>query len=49
MKKQYKAPLTEVVKVNAQQLICQSPALGGEYGGGSILDKNEEEFDENFW
>ena len=24
MKKQYKAPLTEVVKINAEQMICQS-------------------------
>ena len=49
MKKQYNKPVTEVVKVNAQQLICQSPALGGNYGGGSILDKNGEEYDNNLW
>ena len=24
MKKQYKAPLTEVVKINSEQMICQS-------------------------
>ena len=44
MKKQYKAPLTEVVKINAEQMICQS--LVDVYNGNP--DKTlfkEDEFD----
>ena len=56
MKKTYSTPLTEVVKINAEQLICQSlevlvgdPVPEGLGGGESILGKEDEEFDENFW
>ena len=52
MKKQYKAPLTEVVKINAEQLICQSIAgvesidglfvdNGNEFSGG-VVDAKED-------
>ena len=38
MKKIYKQPLTEVVKINAEQMICQS-------GGNQImLEQTEEEW-----
>lgn len=42
MKKVYIQPLTEVVKINAEQLICQSiVGLGGDTGmgqGGEITE-----------
>ena len=50
MKKTYTAPLTEVVKVNAEQMICQSPVnnvdglagvtKGGTWAGGTVDDKD---------
>ena len=56
MKKQYKAPLTEVVKINAEQLICQSldvlvgdPVPVGQGDGESILEKEDESIDPVFW
>ena len=43
MKKTYSTPLTEVVKINIEQMICQSPTLGGEYQtGGTVLDKDDD-------
>ena len=53
MKKTYKKPLTEVVKINAEQMICESFTLNqsNEYDSGSMIigGKDDEEFDENFW
>ena len=51
MKKQYIAPLTEVVKINAEAMICDSPALSNnEYQvGGKVLDKENADYDEDLW
>ncbi len=52
MKKIYMAPLTEVVKINAEQMICQSQITqGGPFSGGSgdIQGKDDEEFDSDLW
>lgn len=53
MKKIYKAPLTQVVKVNAEQMICESFALNQskEYNSGSmtIADKEDEDFVDDLW
>ena len=58
MKKTYKTPLTEVVKVNAVQLICQSivevsglkgVTKGGEFVGGDSDSKDFEDYDEDLW
>ncbi len=47
MKKIYIAPLTKVVKVNAEQMICQSAKLQGTFNSGkmTIADKEEDDFD----
>ena len=48
MKKTYSTPLTEVVKINIEQMICQSPILGGTYtSGGKVLDKDDYENDDS--
>ena len=53
MKKVYIQPLTEVVKINAEQLICQSivslggdsgVSQGGEYTGDPIYPDSKEDF-----
>lgn len=48
MKKQYKAPLTQVVKINAEQMICDSPVMGvgGTFDGGpgDIQSKDGEDY-----
>jgi len=49
MKKTYITPLTEVVKINAEQMICDSPALTGTYSGGKVLDKEDTDYDEDLW
>ena len=54
MKKIYTAPLTEVVKVNAEQIICTSTmGVGDEYNSSTttILSKDDEDFDssEDLW
>jgi hypothetical protein len=60
MKKTYKTPLTEVVKVNAVQLICQSIVnVNGDAGvgkGGSVKEggyssdsKAWDDYDEDLW
>ena len=60
MKKTYKTPLTEVVKVNAVQLICQSIVdVSGNAGigkGGSVKggdyssdSKDWDDYDEDLW
>ena len=52
MKKIYMAPLTEVVKINAEQMICDSvqnfiPQVNksGSVDGGEVLDKEDEFLD----
>lgn len=51
MKKTYIAPLTEVVKINAEQMICDSPALSNNVyqAGGKVLDKEDADYDEDLW
>ncbi len=58
MKKQYMAPLTEVVKINAEQMICESvnynttkPANVStpQEGGGYMLGKDDVDYDEDLW
>lgn len=56
MKKIYTAPLTQVVKVNAEQIICTSNysmntevELGGGETGLQIADKDDEDFFEDLW
>ncbi len=59
MKKTYKTPLTEVVKVNAGQIICSSPVQsisglgevtkGGEFAGGVSDSKDWDDYDEDLW
>ena len=50
MKKTYIAPLTEVVKINAEQMICQSQVgvggsvPGGQGSGTGVLGKDDEEY-----
>ena len=46
MKKTYSTPLTEVVKINTEQMICYSPTLSGTYSGGSVLDKYDDSDDD---
>lgn len=46
MKKIYTGPLTQVVKVKAEQIICTSTmSVGDTYSGGLILSKDEEDSD----
>ncbi len=52
MKKIYMAPLTEVVKINAEQMICDSvqnfiPQVNksGNVDGANVLDKEDEFLD----
>ncbi len=52
MKKTYIAPLTEVVKINAEQMICDSQiSQGGPFSGGSgdIQSKKDYDYDEDLW
>ncbi len=55
MKKQYIAPLTEVVKVNAERVVCSSPdgyekAMGSlEKPGAAALGKDDYDYDEDLW
>ena len=52
MKKTYIAPLTEVVKINAEQMICDSQiSQGGPFGGkaGDIQSKDDYDYDEDLW
>lgn len=53
MKKIYTAPLTQVVKINAEQMICDSQVdikttaiTNKNIGGFTIADKDEEDFDD---
>ena len=48
MKKTYKQPLTEVVKINIEQMICDS--LNSYSGTPAVkLDKEDEEYDSWAW
>lgn len=53
MKKIYIAPLTEVVKVNAEQIVCTSEQFtlsSTKYdGSGTVLDKEDADYDEDLW
>jgi len=55
MKKQYIAPLTEVVRVNAEQIVCASPegyekAMGSSEKSGAVaLGKDDYDYDEDLW
>ena len=57
MKKQYMAPLTEVVKINAEQMICESvnyttkaaDVKNTQEGGGYMLGKDDVDYDEDLW
>ena len=56
MKKTYKAPLTEVVKVNVEQIVCASPdgydkSIGTtEKSGAVALGKDDfDDYDEDLW
>lgn len=46
MKKTYKAPLTEVVKINVEQMICESVAVQGNYDSSSMTIAGKEKWDE---
>lgn len=47
MKKKYMIPTTEVVKIESHKIMAGSPGLGGNYGGGTILSREEDfSFDE---
>ena len=47
MKKKYINPTMEVVDIKANtQLLAGSPGLGGNYGGGGILSRDVDDFDE---
>ena len=41
-KKQYIIPEMDVVMIKSQQLLAGSPDLGGDYGGGGILGREDE-------
>ena len=45
MKKQYKAPLTEVVKINAEQMICQSILVPGSTNGEDFTPAGKDDED----
>jgi len=53
MKKTYISPLTEVVKINAEQMICDSQiSQGGPFSGtaGDIQSKDDfEDYEEDLW
>jgi len=52
MKKTYIAPLAEVVKINAEQMICESIAKQGDFRPGdmTIAGKDDfEDYDEDLW
>lgn len=51
MKKIYKKPFTEVVKINAEQMICLSIQQKGDLESGFIIGgKDDEDYsDNNLW
>ena len=56
MKKTYKAPQTEVVKINVEQMICDSPdgfakALGtkGKAGGAALNKDDDFDSSDDLW
>ena len=45
MKKTYKAPRTEVVKINAEQMICDSQVrIGSKYNGSATIESKDDDF-----
>ena len=49
MKKSYKKPLAEVVKINAEQMICQSIQQKGDFGPGLTIGGKDDEDYGNDW
>ena len=56
MKKTYKAPLTEVVKINAEQVVCASVQMtlsSNNYDGAAAIqskdDEDYDDFDPSLW
>lgn len=56
MKKIYTAPLTQVVKINAEQVVCNSPMdvkttaiTNDNVSGFTIADKDDEDFVDDLW
>ena len=56
MKKIYSAPLTEVVKINAEQVVCSSEKVtlsSTKYNGSSDIqskdDEDYDDFDSSLW
>lgn len=47
MKKTYIAPLTAVVKINAEQMICDSQVRisGAKYNGTATIESKDDDFD----
>lgn len=41
MKKQYMHPEMKEIKIQSQQIMAGSPILGGEYGGGNVLGRED--------
>ena len=51
MKKIYKAPLTEVVKMKVGEMLQVNSTLekGTEYSGSTVLGKENADYDEDLW
>jgi len=54
MKKTYIAPLAEVVKVNAEQIVCTSEQFtlssSNKYNGSATIEsKDDYDYDEDLW
>ncbi len=56
MKKTYKQPLTEVVRVNAEQIVCASPegyektmGVTAKSGAAALSKDDYEDYDEDLW
>ena len=45
MKKTYTAPLTKVVKINVEQMICDSQVrIGSKYNGSATIESKDDDF-----
>ena len=51
MKKQYIAPLTEVVKMKVGEMLQVNSTLekGTTYSGSTVLSKDDADYDEDLW
>ena len=51
MKKIYKAPLTEVVKLTVGEMLQVNSTLekGTTYSGSTVLSKEDADYDEDLW